>query len=83
MKNNWNGLTEKAKEIFADYYIFVKANKEKIIECVFNEGRCETLCWTLFPDIEEVQCPCSVYGSDAFKALESCLIEDGWIKEDD
>lgn len=82
MKTNWNGLTEEAKEIFADYYIFVKENKGKITECVFNEGHCETLCWILFPDIIEGKCPCYVYGSDAFKILEYYLIEDGWIEDD-
>ena len=85
MKTNWNGLSEEAKEIFADFYIYVKANqKEGGIKsiCVSWSEPCEKLCRILFPYIKYNICPCKEYGKEAFEVLERILIEDGWIGND-
>lgn len=106
IKTNWNGLSEEAKEVFADFYITVSSLRkhgyeeeagelcpltnqtifEKSIKRIETEQYCDPLCVTLFPEIDpynKADCPCFKYGDQAFKILKNCLIEDGWISDDD
>jgi hypothetical protein len=77
METNWNGLTEDLKEIFFDFYMYIKfGNYNARLAC--PTARCEG-CKTLFPGIG-LRCPCHIYNEDAFKTVEDCLREDGWIK---
>lgn len=89
MKTNWNSLSEEAKEAFAEFYILAKYRAEaanaKLSEMCPQVGArpglsCRRLCKTLFPEtVESISCPCHIYGPKAFKVLERCLLEDGWI----
>lgn len=91
IKTNWDALSEEAKEVFADFYIYAefqatKGSEDPSLTCPrdyhYYRFKCADLCETLFPGLPYFECPCGTYGSKSFITLKQCLIKDGWISDD-
>ena len=91
MNPNWNKLSEEAKLVFFDFYLFSSTNKkdidyvcptDNVRKVISKKISCEETCFLLFPEMLKNTCPCIFYESKAkepLKILEECLIEDGWF----
>lgn len=96
-KTYWDNLSEEAQIQFFNFYMGkIQGNFKECETCVstftglcsanIENVKCSSLCTELFHNSHCAwpvgDCPCRIYKSDAFLALEKALIDSGWIEDE-